>query len=330
VRIYVTGATGYIGLALCRRLAADGHEVRALVRTTSAPAALDALREVGATLCPGDIRDRVSLREGMSGADWVIHAAADLDFGGPAERMSATNVSGSENVASLASKLGVGRLLAISSVATWGGSPDDGSPASEDTPRRTAHPTLYGATKAGGEVAIRDWAARGLRTNVVWPSVVYGPPGKKQGVNPVLRAMARGRYPALVGADRRTSWIFLEDLVDGIVRVMLQAPPGRDFLLAGDTADVREVAGLVCGAAGIRPPRLTLSLAVARLALALSKPWFRLRGRKPPIPDDHVANLACHWAFDDSRARRELAWSPRTLAVGLPPTLAYLLTPTSR
>src|SRR3954451_9057698 len=104
MRIFLTGGTGYIGLALARRLVAAGHEVRALVRSTSN---VEPLKELGIATFTGDIGDRVSMREAMSGADWVIHAAAELDLTGPPERMRTANVQGSENVASLAFKLGV-------------------------------------------------------------------------------------------------------------------------------------------------------------------------------------------------------------------------------
>ena len=74
MRIFLTGGTGYIGSELCRRLVEQGHEVRALVRSTSDTRRLD---KIGAALFVGDITDRYSMREAMSGADWVVHAAAD-------------------------------------------------------------------------------------------------------------------------------------------------------------------------------------------------------------------------------------------------------------
>ena len=117
MRLYLTGATGYIGKALCLRLRAEGHEVRALVRSTSPEDSLQLLREIGVATFVGDLRDRYSLREGMSGADWVIHAAAELDLAAADDTMTAANVEGSENVASLARKLGVPRFLSISSMA---------------------------------------------------------------------------------------------------------------------------------------------------------------------------------------------------------------------
>ncbi|MBP1642435.1 MAG: NAD-dependent epimerase/dehydratase [Acidobacteria bacterium] len=323
MRVYVTGATGYIGRALCRRLAAEGHEVRALARPTSRVAAL---AEVGVATFPGDVTDRASMREGMSGADAVVHAAADLDLGGPRERMEAVNVGGSENVASLAFKLGVPRLLSVSSVAYFGGSPADGSPGTEASPLLPP-PTRYSDTKRRGERAIRAWAERGLGVVTVYPSLVYGPPGKREGANAMLRRLWLGRFPVLLGADRKTSWIYLDDLVEGIVRALARARPGAGYLMAGDVATVREVARRVEALGGAACPRREVSLATARLFVRLATPLYRLRGRRPPIPAEQIASLERHWYFDDRRAREELDWRPRDFATGLAATLDYLRDP---
>ena len=321
MRIFITGATGYIGRALSRRLVAEGHEVRALVRSTSDPAPL---RELGIATFTGDVTDRASMREGMSGADWVIHAAADLDLSGPEERMRQVNVGGSENTASLAYKLGVGRLLSVSSMAYFGGSPKDGTLADEGSPVQSPFPTLYSATKHAGERAIRERERQGLKINTVYPSLVYGPPGKREGSNAILRAILRGRYPVLVGGDRRTSWVYIDDVVDGIVRVMAEAPPGRDYLLAGDVTTLRSLVERVAALGRVRPPRRELPLPLARWLVSILAPYYRMRGRRPPFEPQQLESLSRHWAFDDSRARTELGWRPRTLDEGLPPTVEFL------
>lgn len=322
MRIFVTGGTGYIGLALVRRLVADGHRVRALVRRTSR---VEPLAALGAETFVGDVLDRPSMREGMSGADWVIHAAADLDLNGPPGRMRAANVQGSENVASLAYKLGVGRFLSISSMAFFGGSPEDGSAATEETAPRRPFPTVYSATKHEGEMAIREWTKRGLRLNTVYPSLVYGPPGKREGANSILRGLARRRYPVLVAARRKTSWVYLDDVVDALLRVIARAAPGRDYLLAGDVIDFRSLAERVAALAGVEAPKLDLPVGAARLAAAAMGPLYRLRGRRPPFTKEQLGSLTREWNFDDRRAREELGWRPRPLAEGLPPTIAFLL-----
>jgi nucleoside-diphosphate-sugar epimerase len=322
MRIFLTGGTGYIGRALAERLVSEGHRVCALVRPTSNA---ELLTRHGVVTVVGDLRDRPSMREGMAGSDWVIHAAAELDLTAPAARMRGTNVEGSDNVASLASKLGVGRLLAISSMAVFGGSPEDGSRATEESPARTPLPTRYAQTKHEADATIRSWQRRGLKVNTVYPSMVYGPPGKKDGANFFIRQVLRGRMPAMLGADRLISWIFLADLVDGIVRLMGSAPPGRDYLMTGDVTTVRSLVERVARLGGVRAPRLTLPIGLARVLLTLGTPLFRLRGRRPPIAADQLRNLSRHWAFDDRRAQSELGWSPRSLDAGLPPTIAIIL-----
>lgn len=322
MRVFVTGGSGYIGLELCRRLAADGHELRCLVRPSSQRQPLEAL---GATCFEGDLSDRYSMREGMSGADWVIHAAAELSLTAPARQMEAANVAGSDNVASLAYKLGVGRFLSVSSAAFFGGSPDDGSPATEEGPVQP-FPTRYSATKHAGQQAVMRWAEAGLRVNTVYPSLVYGPPGKKSGANPLLRKLARGWLPALVGADRRASWVFIDDLVDGMARVMERAEVGRDYLLTGDVATIEEAALEIADLAEIDAPRRRLSVGQARLLTRLITPLYRLRGRRPPIDLEQLQSLERHWCFDDSRARRELEWQPRTVSEGFAVTVPFLLT----
>jgi dihydroflavonol-4-reductase len=322
VRFYLTGATGYLGGALARRLVAEGHEVRALVRPSSDTAALQAL---GVATFPGDLTDRSSLREGMSGADWVIHAAARVSLDGSAAEFDRINVEGSENVASLAFKLGVGRLLSVSSIAAFGGSPDDGSLANEETPENLPFPSAYAASKHAGRERIRRWAEQGLAVNTVYPSLIYGPPAKKQGTNALLRAFLKRRFPVVVGADRKTSWVFIDDVVEAMARVLERVAPGRDYLLAGEVATIGQVVEQVFRHAGLEPPRRRMSVPAARLLAALLDPLARLVGRRPPFTQGQLRSIARHWAFDDSRARRELAWSPRPLSQGLPPTIEMLL-----
>lgn len=321
MRIFLTGGTGYIGQALASRLAKAGHEVRALVRATSNT---EPLKELGIATFTGDIADRASMREGMSGADWVIHAAADLDLTGPPERMRQANVQGSDNVASLAYKLGVGRFLSVSSMAWFGGSPPDGSAANEESPVQQPFPTLYSATKHSGELAIREWARKGLKVNTVYPSLVYGPPGKREGANAILRGFLKGRYPALAGADRKTSWVFIDDVVEGMIRVMEKAPPGRGYLLAGEVVTLRDLVERLHLLGGARPPRLTLPIGLIRAGLVFAGPVYKARGRRPPFSSEQLNSLERHWAFDDTRARTELGLPIRGLDEGLPPTVEFL------
>lgn len=321
MRIFLTGATGYIGGALARRLASRGHELVALVRPSSDTRQLD---ELGVSTSVGDVTDRYSLRPGMAGADLVIHAAADLDMTGPAaerrRRMEEVNVRGTESVASLAYKLGVGSLLHVSSIARWGGSPPDGSAADEESPLFEP-PSTYARTKADADRAVDSWEEQGLEVRRVYPGLVYGPPGKREGTNALLGMLARGEAKVLVGADRRLSWVHVDDVVDGILGAIEHGEPGRGYVLAGEVATLGEVAERVCELAGRRPPRLRLPMPVAKAGLEIWRWAAALGAPAPGFSPGQLESLGRHWAFDDSRARRELGWEPRPLAEGLPPTV---------
>ena len=325
-RIFITGATGYIGRALALTLKQQGHHVVALVRDSSPSETVAELEQAGVVTSKGDVTDRYSLRPGMSGADWVVHAAALVDMDGAPEAMKRVNVDGSDNVASLACKLGVGRFLSVSSMAYWGGSPPDGSPADEEAPVQP-FPSPYSATKHSGELAIRQWAKQGLKVNTVFPGLVYGPPGKRSGTNALLRMVLTGRMPFLVGGDRKMSWVYVDDVVQGIVRVMERSPPGRGYLLAGEVATLGEVVRKVAALAGTKPPRFSLPVPVAKGLLRLWSAAGSVVGRRPPTEPERLQSLERHWAFDDRRARTELDWHPRGLDEGLPPTVETLTRP---
>ncbi len=107
-----------------------------------------------------------------------------------------------------------------------------------------------------------------MRVNTVYPSLVYGPPGKKEGANVILRGILKGRYPMLVGARRKTAWIFLDDLVEGMVRLMEKAPPGRAYLMTGEIATLRSVVERTSRLGGVKAPGLDFPIPLARTALA--------------------------------------------------------------
>ena len=197
MRIFLTGGTGYIGLALARRLVARrarGAGARPAHQQRGASAAarrrhlhgrprgprLDAGGDVRRRL--GDPRRRRPRPDRPAGADAAGQRPGERERRLP--RLQARR---------RALPLGLlDGLLRRQPAGRLGGGRDGPPPA--------PFPTLYSATKHSGELAIQEWAKKGLRVNTVYPSLVYGPPGKKEGANAILRGFLKGRYPVLVGA----------------------------------------------------------------------------------------------------------------------------------
>src|SRR4051812_6124420 len=130
MRVLITGGTGFLGSHVSKRIAQCGHEVRLLVRPTSR------LRNgaEGATTVPGDVTNPTSLEAAVDGCDWVVHAAADLNYWRQdPDRQMAVNVDGTKNLARACRRNGVKRLVHVSSVAAVG-IPTGPEPANEDFP----------------------------------------------------------------------------------------------------------------------------------------------------------------------------------------------------
>lgn len=303
---------------MAHKLLEEGHDLHLSVRDPDKAASWKAL---GATLHRSDVTDRYSLRPGMSGADAVIHLAGAVDLRLHPREMIAVNDDGAENVASLAFKLGVGRLINLSSIACWGGSPEDGTAATEETPPRLPWPNVYGESKFRGEEKIRTWAEKGLRVDTLFPSLIYGPPGKSTGANPLLRRIAEGKLRFLPGPNQWSSWIYIDDVVEAILKVLEREPAGERFILAGEARPLQELVNLVCTLAKVRPPRLSLPLSVLRPGL-----WglrgLETLGIRPSLGSAHLSNLFLPWRFDDRKAREALEWTPRSLEEGLRLTLS--------
>lgn len=321
MRIFLTGATGYIGGKLARRLIDDGHQLACLVREASQPERVEALQGLGASVHVGELADRESLKPGMDGADWVIHAGAELVR---ETAMDGANVHGSDNIASLAVELRVPRFLSVSSISYWGGSPADGSPGTEESPVQE-FPTAYSASKHAGEQAIRAYCEKGLSVVTVFPSLVYGPPGKRSGANFFLYQLVHGNMPALIAADRKVSWVYVDDVVEAMVRIVDLDLAGGRFILAGEGETLGQTAERITTLTGVKPPRLGLSVPAAKTLLRLAAPFFRLAGKRLPVEPVRLDYLSKHWFFSDELARRDLNWSPRGMDEGLPSTVEMLM-----
>ena len=322
VRIYLTGGSGYIGGALAKRLVEAGHDLTCLVRATSDRSTLE---EIGVSCVEGDLLAPRSLGEGLEGADWVVHAAAELDFRASEERMREINVTGSEAVAERALELGVPRFLNISSMAAFGGSPANGTPGDEDSAVIEPLPSKYARSKLAGAQALDRLAERSnrrLRLVHVYPSLVYGPPGKARGSNSMLRQMVQGGLPVVIGADRWLTWVHVDDVVDGIARLLQGRGSEARYLLAGDPIRIGSLIERVSGLAGIRPPRVKLSPGMAKLALRCLGRLARRKGLL--VARENLDNLARHWHFSDRRARQDLDWSPRSLEESLPEIVRWM------
>jgi nucleoside-diphosphate-sugar epimerase/N-acetylglutamate synthase-like GNAT family acetyltransferase len=321
MRYFVTGATGFIGGRLVRQLRAAGHQVRALVRS---PSKAPDLARLGATLHPGDITDKETMRAAMRGSDGLFHLAAWYRIGPrPTERRTAEriNVQGTRNVLELMRELGIPKGVYTSTLAVFG---DTHGWVGDESYRHTG-PWLseYDRTKwkAHYEVAVPMIDA-GLPLVLVQPGVVYGP-GDPSVIGSLLRQYLRRTLPA-VPKGTAYCWGYVDDTARGHIRAMEKGRMGESYILGGPPHTLEEALEIAERITGIRPPWLRLPAGLLRAAAAAAG----LVERIVPLPETYSAETlrvaaGVTYLGSSEKAHSELGWSVRGLEAGLRETLAH-------
>jgi nucleoside-diphosphate-sugar epimerase len=314
-RALVTGANGFIGGALTRRLLAEGVTVRAMCRAPEKGRHL-----TGAEVVRGDVQDAARLRELATDCDLVFHVAAISGDSAPVHYR--VNVGGSENVALAAHAAGAARLVHVSSVAVYG-LPREGF-IFESHPQTPSARDFYGQSKMLGEAAVWRVAERtGLPTTVVRPAFVYGPGSSFWSL--ALYKLAK-RLPLLPDFGTGSAHpIYIDDLIDLLLILATHpAAPGNAYNASADPpVPWHEYLGLIGQIADrgvwIKLPTETL----ARLARPIEAIW-RLSGT-PEDVSGTLRYLAGHCTYRIDKARDQLGWRPRvSLADGMAETARWL------
>ena len=248
---FLTGATGFVGGALARRLAASGHRVRALVRD---PGRARDLASLGIELHSGDVTNKDTMRRPMTGADGVFHVAGWYKVGQCDERAAVgINVDGTRHVLELMKELGVPRGVYTSTLAV---NSDTHGQVVDETFRFTGrHVSLYDRTKAEAHRVAERFVADGLPLVIVQPGLIYGP-GDTSSIRTLLLRFLQRKLPALpVGTAY--CWAHVEDEVSGHLLAMEQGRPGRNYFLAGPAHTMIEAIATASSITGIPAPRGT-------------------------------------------------------------------------
>jgi len=297
--VLVTGATGFVGSALCRALCAEGHSVRALHRPSSPLQAIEALpleRHVG------DILDPASLEQAMHGVSLVFHAAAQSDYWRYPEAVLRAAVDGTNNVVRAACRAGVRRLVLTSSVAALG-VPARGELLTENN-RFNLQPErfLYGYSKNRSEEVALEAAGDALEVVIVNPSIVLGAGDLNRISGSIILETARGL--AFVYNDGGVNYIHIDDVTIGHLAAAAGGRPGERYILGGENLTHRQALTEVARIVGRRPPWLRLPNAVIPLLASV----LDLVGRVVTTPMNAAQlRMSRHrlWV-DTSKAKREL------------------------
>jgi len=302
-KVFITGATGFVGAHVARKLVLRGEDVTALIRPQSD---LALIRDLQLRTMMGDLRDFRSVLNAMQGAEVVYHVAADyrLWSRNPKE-MYATNVYGTRNVMEAAARCGVKRVVYTSTVGCLG-IPRDGSPGNETTPvSRHDLPGHYKKSKYDAEMVALDYASNGLDVVIVNPSTPVGPGDTKPTpTGRMILDFMRGRMLGYV--DTGLNLIAVEDVADGHLLAMEGGRRGERYILGNRNLKLIEIFGILAKITGRTAPTIRVPYPLALAAAYLDAAWSRLRGSEPTVPIEGVLMSRKRMFFDASKAVSEL------------------------
>jgi dihydroflavonol-4-reductase len=306
----VTGGAGFVGSAVVRQLVRSGHRVRVLVRPTSDPRNL---RRLPIDMVTGDLTDHRSLKQALTGCDFLFHVAADYRFWVPEpEEMYENNVQGTEKIMREALRAGVRKIIYTSSVATLklnsNGIPTDenGAASLKDM---IGH---YKRSKFLAEATVLGLIeTRGLPAVVVNPSMPVGPGDIKP--TPTGRFIAdavAGRMPAYVNTGLNV--VHVDDVAKGHLLALEHGRIGERYILGGHNMTLKEILIEVASIAGRTPPRVRLPHKLILAVALFSEAWARCACKgEPRVTLDEARMARKRMFFSSGKAERELGYTFR-------------------
>jgi len=323
----VTGAGGFVGSAVARLLAREGHQVRTIMRA-SAPRRNVA--DMDWEILIGDLRDDALVERAARGTEGVFHVAADYRLWAPdPDEIRRNNVTMTENVMRAARSAGVRRIVYTSSVAAIE-PPAPGGPGGETRPSDETRPLeeakaigAYKRSKVAAErlveAMVRD---DGLPAVIVNPSTPVGP----RDVRPtptgrILVEAASGRMPAFV--DTGLNLVHVDDVASGHLAAYRQGRIGERYILGGEDVPLRRMLAEIAALTGRRPPRIRLAPGLL-MPLALGAEAFaRLSGREPFVSVDALRMSRYKMYYSSAKAARELGYRARPHGEALADAIAW-------
>jgi len=305
----VTGAGGFIGSMLVRKLVEKGYSVRSLV-LKGAPETF--LQDVDTEIVYGDITDPASLKPAFRGVDIAFHLAAMARDWGPKWLFRKLNYEGTLNVLDVAERAGVGRLLHVSTLGVHTYKPIFGG--DESVPRDSSL-NYYCLYKRLGEEEVRKRIEKNrIPITIVRPGIFPFGPRDTTSFYPLAQALEKGIFQFINGGRPRICVAYVENLADGMVAAA-EHPKGvgETFIICDDEPPSwQDIIGAFCDELGVRRPRFSVPAgALYPFAAILMSLWkaFYLPG-EPPLTFYRIGVASVDLYFTNEKTHRVLGWRP--------------------
>jgi nucleoside-diphosphate-sugar epimerase len=319
MRVFVTGATGFIGGTVARQLRERGDDVTCLVRS---PEKAAKLTEIGAQIVAGDLSDREALRTGMAGCDAVIHAAAMYEVGIPNSEhpaMRAANVVGTENVLGAAKETEIPKIVYVSTCGAFGNTHHQIVDESYEHPCDD-FTSYYEQTKVEAHKVAKRMIAEGLPCTIVQPGGVYGP-GDTSQLADLIEQFLDGKMPLIPFPELGLCLAHVEDTAAAILLALDKGGPGETYVIAGPPTTMREAIATLAGISGRRNPKHAVPTVLMKAMTPIGPLVGKLMGQPPNLRElISSADNVTFWATNE-KAVKELGFAPRGIEEGIRQTL---------
>jgi dihydroflavonol-4-reductase len=305
MKIFITGATGFIGTHLIKRLAQTDHEMHCLVRETSN---VRELEKLGIAMVKGNVTDKDSVLAGMKGCDWVMHLANVYSYWEPDKRVyTEVNIKGNQNVMECALEMGVSKVVHVSTGGVYGKPAD--SPFTEETPVGPARFSEYTRTKYEGDlIAWELYEKKGLPLVVIYPAGVLGL-GDTKFTGNLIKKLINRKMPGRAFEDSVFTFVHVKDVAEAIVRAAeKENNVGQKYIVGKYQLSMKEFYELVCEISGVPLPKMRLPSCMVMLNAALFT-WVADLIKKPPARGMAIDGMRMGkegLRADGSKAEREL------------------------
>ena len=319
--ILVTGASGFVGSAVARLLLDAGHEVRVLVRPTSARTNLGDPR---LDVVEGDLRDAGSVARAMAGIRDVFHVAADYRlWAREPQQIVRTNVEGTRAVMQAALRAGVARIVYTSSVATLAALPGHG-PSDETHPLAADRAVgAYKLSKVLAERLVQELVAKEkLPAVIVNPSTPIGPgDARPTPTGRIVIEAASGRMPAYV--DTGLNLVHVDDVASGHLLAWQKGRIGERYILGGQDVLLGDMLGEIARQVGRAPPRVRLPRRLIFPIAYGAEAVARFTGREPFVTVTGLRLAKDRMFFSSAKAERELGYRARPYREAIADAIAW-------
>jgi dihydroflavonol-4-reductase len=324
--VLLTGATGFLGYHVAKKLNAAGIRPRVLELREGRQ---DVLNQLDVHRCAGYLEDASAVRAACQGVDTLLHLAFKVSVGSGkalAEEMQRINITGTRELLETAAACGVKRAVVAGSALAVG---VNRSPTPlDESANWTEHAFdfQYANIRRQAELNALAHASSSFAVMTVCPSFTFGPEDPVGApANKLLQALISGKLPFTLAVGFGA--LDVRDFASGVVLAAQRGRSGERYLLSGENITVNQLLEQAASIAGVRAPHFTPPTMLLRVLVGLLEFVSSIRGKPAPLTREALQIIGRYAWYDASKARAELGWSARPLSETLADTINWLRNP---